>query len=583
VRLRPRYHVPLLRIGGARPWQFVLLTLLSFVGGLAEAAVLVLIVQIALRLAQDAKTAATAGIFSTQHMPLSELFWIGAALCIVRAAAFTSSSWLAAWISTRVSVNARKELFGAFIRARWSVQSKEAEGRLQDLATNQMGAAAAFALTFSTVLTSLMNFLTLIVSAIVVNAIAAAVMVVIAILLFVGLRPLSMYGKKQSRAQSLGTTEYGRSISQAVNLALETRVFHVGEALDARLAGAADSVASSTLRGQFIGRLVPTAYQSVALVLVLGALWFLYLLNIGPIAGIGAVVILLVRSLSYGQLVQGGYNDLNFYLPYASRVEAAIEEYRAAELRGGPRRLESIERLELDRVGFSYDGVTQALTDVSFAVERGEIVGIAGPSGAGKSTLIEILLRLREPTRGSYLINGLPAVELDIDSWYSRLAIVRQDPRLVTGSVAENIRFLRDGIADADVIHAATLAHLHEEVTAREGGYAASIGERGTGLSGGQRQRLTIARALVGGPELFVLDEPTSALDLYAESVIHETLEGLRGRAFVFVVAHRLSTLRICDRIMVLERGRLAAFEAPAVLASKSAFFKRTLELSRLD
>jgi ABC-type multidrug transport system fused ATPase/permease subunit len=568
---------------GARAWKFVLLSVLSALGGFAEAAVLVLVVQIALRLARSQSGLTSGGIFSTDKLALSTLFVLAASLCVVRSIAFAGSSLLGASISTKVMVSARTQLFSGFIRASWPVQSSEAQSHLQDLTTTQMVAAASYALVVAGIVTSGINFLTLLLSAVAVNPIAAVVMVAIAGILFVVLRPLSRLAKQQSLAQSLGTTEYGSAISQAVNLAQESRVFHVDDEFDSRLKTAANDVAVSYFRAQVLNRLVPTTYQSLALLLVVGALWFLHELHIGPIAGIGAVVVLLVRSLSYGQLLQGAYNDLQYYIPYAERVETAIETYRRHELKGGTIAVGGLESLELDRVSYSYDGEVLALSDISFAVGRGEIVGIAGPSGAGKSTLVEILLRLRSPTRGRYLVNGIPADELDLESWYPRLALVRQEARLLTGTVEENIRFLRDGFDDDDVARAARMAHLETEILSRPGGFAAAIGDRGGALSGGQRQRLTIARAIIGAPELVILDEPTSALDMIGESVIHGTLDALRGQAMVFVVAHRPSTLRICDRIMILEHGRLAAFDEPGNLASTSPFFKQAMELSRLD
>jgi ABC-type multidrug transport system fused ATPase/permease subunit len=582
MRLPARRRLPLLGLTGILTRRYVVLALLSGLGGLAEAVVLVLIVQIALRVAQESPDTGAAGLLSTGDWSLSTLFALAASLAVARFVLLTAAGWLGASISTQVIQSARKQLFSAFVRADWRVQSAEEEGRLQDLTTTQMGYAALYALVVAAVLTSGVSFLTLLVTAVIVNPIAAVTMVVVAALLFAGLRPLSKMAKQQSRAQAASTREYGRSISQAVNLALEARVFNVTKEFERRLNAAADQVATVFFRGQMLGRLVPTIYQSLALLLIVGALWFLYELEAGAIAGVGAVVILLIRALAYGQLLQGGYNELQYYLPYAENVERAIVSYRTHEATGGRRTSPALERLELDSVGFSYDGVADALTDVSFEVARGEIVGIAGSSGAGKSTLVEILLRLRSPTTGRYLVNGSPADESDLDSWFSRLAIVRQEPRLLTGSVEENIRFLREGISDEDVVRAAELAHLHQGIVDRPGGYNAAIGERGSALSGGQRQRLTIARAIAGGPELVVLDEPTSALDMYAESVIQETLHNMRGRATVFVVAHRPSTLRICDRIMVLEAGRLKAFDTPDVLAKTSPFFKQALELARL-
>ena len=134
----------------------------------------------------------------------------------------------------------------------------------------------------------------------------------------------------------------------------------------------------------------------------------------------------------------------------------------------------------------------------------------------------------------------------------------------------------------ADVEAASRAAHLHPDIEAIRDGYDAQVGERGDHLSGGQRQRLSIARALLGRPEMIILDEPTSALDVRSESLIRITLDELRGEVTIIVIAHRLSTLDICDRIMVIQDGRLRAFDDPDVLASNSEFYRDTLELSGL-
>jgi ABC-type multidrug transport system fused ATPase/permease subunit len=148
--------------------------------------------------------------------------------------------------------------------------------------------------------------------------------------------------------------------------------------------------------------------------------------------------------------------------------------------------------------------------------------------------------------------------------------------------VTDNIVFFRHGIEPSAVEDAARRANLHDEVAAMPDGYETSVGERGSHLSGGQRQRLCIARALVEQPDVLVLDEPTSALDVRSETLIRETLAALAPQTTVFVVAHRMSTLDICDRIMVLQDGRLEGFDPPTVLAARNRFYQEALALSGL-
>jgi ABC-type multidrug transport system fused ATPase/permease subunit len=231
-------------------------------------------------------------------------------------------------------------------------------------------------------------------------------------------------------------------------------------------------------------------------------------------------------------------------------------------------------------VSFEYEPGVPVLRDLSFEVRPGEIVGIVGPSGSGKSTLVQLLLRLREPTAGTFLADGRDARRLSLVDWYQHVTFVPQDPHLFAGTVADNIRFFRPSIDDAAIERSAKLAHVHDDIQAWPTGYATYVGERGGQLSGGQRQRLCIARALVEEPEVMVLDEPTSALDVRSESLIRETIADLRPDTTVFIIAHRLSTLAICDRIMVILNGVMEGFDEPSKLESSNPFYREALRLS---
>ena len=242
--------------------------------------------------------------------------------------------------------------------------------------------------------------------------------------------------------------------------------------------------------------------------------------------------------------------------------------------------IDHIGDLAFDDVWFEYEEGRPVLADVSFCVPHGEIIGIVGPSGAGKSTLVQLLLRLRDPTTGAVRSDGHDVRELSLDDWYRRFTFVPQEPRLFAGTVAENIRFFREDVDDTAVERAAKLAHLHEEISAWPLGYDTLVGERGGQLSGGQRQRLCIARALVDEPDVMILDEPTSSLDVKSDMLIRETLSDLAPHTTVFVIAHRMSTLSICDRIMVIFEGKLQGFDTPAKLEATDPFYAEALRLS---
>jgi ATP-binding cassette subfamily B protein len=204
---------------------------------------------------------------------------------------------------------------------------------------------------------------------------------------------------------------------------------------------------------------------------------------------------------------------------------------------------------------------------------------VIGPSGAGKSTLVQILLRLRAPLGGRYIVNGESAERYEMGDWHRRVAYVPQEPRLLHASVTENIRYFRD-VDDEAIERAARLARIHEDIMSWPEGYGTIVGPRADAVSGGQQQRICLARALVGRPEVLILDEPTSALDPHSESLIQESLTALRDELTLFIIAHRMSTLDICDRVMVIIDGRLVAFDTTDLLKSENAYYRSASALA---
>ena len=245
-------------------------------------------------------------------------------------------------------------------------------------------------------------------------------------------------------------------------------------------------------------------------------------------------------------------------------IRASLERLTAlldvAPETGGGQRVESLRgEVEFRNVSFAYDPANPVLEDVSFHVRAGERVGIVGPSGAGKTTLLSLLLRFYSPTGGEVLYDGRPAGDDDVRSLRQRIGYVSQSPLLLSGTILENLRYGNPGASLEQVTRACRAAGIHEFITGLPGGYESEVGERGVNLSEGQKQRLAIARALVKEPDILVLDEPTASLDGLTERSIFEALpRETRGKT-LFVVAHRLSTVVDCDRILVLNENRLVA------------------------
>ncbi|MDG5974175.1 Type I secretion system ATPase, HlyB [Hydrogenophaga taeniospiralis CCUG 15921] len=230
--------------------------------------------------------------------------------------------------------------------------------------------------------------------------------------------------------------------------------------------------------------------------------------------------------------------------------------------------------VKFDHVGFRYQpNGREVLSDVSFQVQPGEVIGIVGVSGAGKTTLLRLLQRLYTPQQGRILVDGMDLNLLDA-SWLRRqMGVVSQDSVLFNRSVRENIALADQHLSMEAIMNAAKLAGAHEFILELPEGYDTLIGERGSRLSGGQRSRLAIARALVTNPRLLLLDEATAALDYESERVIHDNMAEITVGRTVFIVAHRLPTLRMANRILVFEGGRLVESGSHAsLMAAKGRY-----------
>lgn len=236
--------------------------------------------------------------------------------------------------------------------------------------------------------------------------------------------------------------------------------------------------------------------------------------------------------------------------------------------------------VEFRNVTFSYHDDIPALQNISFHVRPGEKVALVGPSGSGKTTLINLIPRFYQPTRGTILIDGHDTSTMSLTDLRAQIGIVPQEVMLFAGTVEDNIRYGRLEATDEEVREAARMANAHEFIEQLENGYHTEIGERGVQLSGGQRQRIAIARAILRNPRILLLDEATSALDTESEQMVQEALTRLMQGRTTFIIAHRLSTVYRCDRIIVLERGRLVEEGThEELLRKESGLYKRLYSL----
>ena len=242
----------------------------------------------------------------------------------------------------------------------------------------------------------------------------------------------------------------------------------------------------------------------------------------------------------------------------SERIFHMLDAHTEVKERAGARPLAPLRRsVEFRNVAFTYDDAQPVLRDVTFTVTAGEMVAVVGMSGAGKTTLVNLIPRFYDVTAGAVLIDGIDVRDVTLRSLRAQVGIVTQETVLFDDTIAVNIAYASPNASQQQIEAAASAAHAHEFILAQPEGYQTRIGERGQKLSGGQRQRIAIARALLKDAPILILDEATSALDAESEQLVQDALVNLLRNRTAFVIAHRLSTVRRADKIVVLERGRV--------------------------
>ncbi len=401
--------------------------------------------------------------------------------------------------------------------------------------------------------------------------------------------PLVGFGRavrKRGRAAQDTLAEATAYASELIGAVRTLQAFTNEPAARSRFSAAVD-LAYDAARGATRARAILTAFAI-----------FLVFASVVIVLWIGAQDVLagritpgrLGQFVLYAVFAAGGLGELSQVWGEIAQASGAAE--RLFEILGiepqikrpsNPVTLPSPARGEIafSDVRFSYPTRPGAgvLDGVSFRVKPGEKIAIVGPSGAGKSTIFNLILRFYDPSSGRVTFDGVPLAETDPADLRAHIALVPQDVAVFGTSVRENIRFGRPDASDADVMRAAEAAHAAEFIAGMPQGYDTQIGERGVTLSGGQRQRIAIARAILREAPLLLLDEATSSLDAESETLVQEALERLMRSRTTLVIAHRLATVQSCDRILVIDHGRIVEEGAHGTLAAAGGLYARLAKL----
>ncbi|HVX21173.1 MAG TPA: ATP-binding cassette domain-containing protein [Acidimicrobiales bacterium] len=543
-------------------WRLAVVSAWSFVAGMAQAGLLVTVTELVAGVAAGRRGVTVHG----HHLSVAGAVATAFGLLAAYAVAGLASARVAAAAAGTAVTAVRGSVIRSYFGAGWPVQAAERLGHVQQLLSVNCDRVGTVVTGIAGGFQAVLSVAALLAAAAVVDPVAAVLVVVVSTAVPGLFRPVAGRARSAGRTLTVQLRGLATLATEYARLGKELRVLGVTDRAIGRLEDRNEAVGLQYRRTRTLLQSSPVAYQAFALGCITAAAAVLASVA-GTGAGTGglaAVLLLTLRSLTYGTAVQQAAQVVRTSEPAIDLLADDVRRYRRrpsvlpGPVPAGADRFD----LSVEGVSFSYPagpGRRPALDDVTFVVPDGHILGVVGRSGSGKTTLGEVVLGLRAPTCGRVLVGGVPvAARLgrDRDGW---AAVVGQDAPVCRGSVADNIAFFRDLDRPA-VVAAARAAHLHDDIVALPRGYDTVIGERGTALSGGQRQRLAIARALAGRPRLVVLDEPTSALDGWSERSVGDTVAALRGRATVVVISHRRATVAGCDLLLVLDRGRVAAF-----------------------
>jgi len=333
-------------------------------------------------------------------------------------------------------------------------------------------------------------------------------------------------------------------------------------------------IAVTWKQGLFGLMVATTTILGTALVLIVGGMHVMSgLMTVGSL-----IVVINYLGAVYGPLSSIAFTtgQLQAAIAGARRVRAMLA--LEPETNDAPDAIDATSvkgTIVFDHVSFSYPDGTQVLHDIAFEAHPGQMVAVVGLTGAGKTTLVSLIPRFYNPTSGQVLIDGVDARKYRIRSLREKIAIVPQDAVLFSGTIADNLRYGKLDATAEEIEAAARAAHAHEFVSRLAKGYDTPVAEAGGGLSGGERQRLSVARAVLKDAPILILDEPTSSLDAISEEIVFSALKRLRAGRTTIVIAHRLSTVRDADAILVLDGGRISAFGRHDELLKSSQLYRR--------
>jgi len=569
--------------------QIIILTILGFASGLLEGiginATVPLISSVAKEGAKEADIVSRiiADVFGYFNIDFSLKFILIfiTLLFILKAITLIICNFIKIKITATYEEQTRNKLFGKTLKANWPYLSQQKLVHLATILRTKIAQSAGLLDTISTSIMAISGLIVYIAIAINISLNITLFTLAFGALLFLFIKPL-MY---RTRIMATEVASINKHVAHYINenilglkaiksLLVDNKIVEKGKDYFQKLK-------NFKIKITLLKAIPSTLMQPISLVFVCVVFAFAYKTPGFSFAVFIPIMYLIYRIFQYIQKIQGNLHSINVAVPYLKdALKFENEAIKNKEEIGGTKSFTFNNNLEFKNVNFSYNSDKTVLSNLNFEIKKGQMVGLIGPSGVGKTTIVDLILRLLSPTQGKVLADNQDISKININQWRKNIGYVPQDIFLINDTILNNIKFYDNKITNEQIKQIAKQANIYKFIQTLPHKFSSVIGERVIFLSAGQRQRIVIARVLARNPKFLILDEATSALDNESEIKVQKAIENLRGKITVFVVAHRLSTVKNCDNLLILEEGKIVEKGAPnKLLKDKRSYFYKVYNI----
>ena len=518
-------------------------------------------------------------LFNFAHIDFSLKFLLIFMVClfIVKAIIILIFSYVRIRIHTDYEETTRNSLFKSVLNAKWPYLLKQKIGHMDTLLMTDISHSSILLREISNMIMIFTGLIMYILVAINISFVITLITLALGGILFLLFKPLLYKTCMYATLTSSENKEVAHYVNESV-LGMKTiKSMHIIDKIAQKGAVYFNELKQFKKITYLLNTVSSALLQPISLIFISIVFAISYKIPEFNFAALIAIIYLIQRIFQYIQSLQSNLHTINESVPYLKNVldyqQEASEQY---EQEKGSNDFNFKESLEFKNACFRYNEKQPVLSNVNFAIARGEMVGLVGESGSGKTTIVDLLLRLFDLGSGEILLDNGNISDISLKQWRRNIGYVSQDVFLINDTIANNINFFDTTIRQKDIEQAAKMANIYGFIQKCPDGFNTVVGERGIMLSGGQRQRIAIARVLARKPKLLILDEATSSLDNESEARIQEVIEKLHRKVTVLVVAHRLSTVMNADKLIILENGKITEQGSPKdLLDDKKTYFHK--------